>query len=194
VYGELEGLLTFGLAAGGGLNSGGSRGSPAPLVTGQADLLLLSTIGVKLGYETHADSVAPGVDLRQHSFFVDFDVRPLFLTLFYTNLYTGRELLDLFLYSIGLEIGLSYERTAIGGTFEQSESSVGFHIGLGFELPLYRRRGRGLYLRFEVRGNFVREVQLRPELATLAGRPTQSIDGLQVNLLLRYRFQFWENF
>jgi hypothetical protein len=189
VYGELDGAWTVGLAGGGGVVAGGS-GAAAPSAAGQLDLFFLQTVGLKLGYLTYGKA-ALGVDQRQHALLVDVDVRPLFLTLFRSDRFTGRPLLDLFLYSIGIEVGFSYERTALRAPSEEATvGGFGFHIGIGFEVPLYRRRGgQGLYLRFQVRGNFRGDVVLPPPFARNAGVGALGIDAVQAGLLLRYRFQ-----
>jgi hypothetical protein len=189
LYGEIDGALALGLAGGAGLTSGG-RG---PVALGQVDLFFLSTAGIKLGYQFHGQNVASGVDLGRHALHVDLDLRPLFLFLAFTDRFTGRETLDLWLYSFGLEIGFSYERFTLTTSGLDDPSAFGFHLGAGFEVPLWRRKGQGLSLRFQVRANFVRDVRFRPELAAQIGRDRLSLDAVQLGLLLRYRFQFWKD-
>jgi hypothetical protein len=189
VYGELDGAFTLGLAGGVGFAGGGTGSTALPLATGQIDLLFLSTAGIKIGYQTYAKDLASGIGMRQHGLFFDVDLRPLFLLLFFTNRFTGNETLDLFLYSIGIEVGFSYERSSIGGPAPTAEGAFGFHVGTGLEVPLWRQGGQGLYLRLQFRADFIRDLQLRPEV----GGPIYSLDGLQLSLLLRYRFQFWKN-
>jgi hypothetical protein len=186
IYGELDGTFTLGLAGGVGLAGGGSGSTALPLATGQIDLLFLSTAGIKVGYQTYAKDLASGIGLRQHGLFFDVDLRPLFLLLFFTDRFTGNEALDLVLYSIGIEVGFSYERSSIGGPAPTADGAFGFHVGTGLEVPLWRQGGQGLYLRLQFRADFIRDLQLRPE----AGGAVHSLDGLGLSLLLRYRFQF----
>ena len=162
------------------------------MAQGVVDLFFLGTMGVKLGYGTYARDVAAGHDLRQHAASFTLEVRPLFLPLLLTNRFTGNKRLDLFLYSIGLDVGFSFERTSISGPLGGADDRLGFHLGLGFEVPLWHRAEHALFLRFQVRANFAPSTPLRAELSLLAGRTAQTIDALQVGVLLRYRFQFWD--
>jgi hypothetical protein len=189
LYGETDGALTLGLAGGAGITSGG-RG---PVALGQLDLFFLSSAGIKIGYQHHDQSVGPGVELGRHALTVDVDLRPLFLFLAFTNRFTGRETLDLWLYSFGLEIGFSYERFTLSAPGLDDPSALGFHVGTGFEVPLWRRGGEGLYLRWQLRLQFVREVRFHPDLAARLGQDRLGLDAVQVGLLLRYRFQFWKD-
>ena len=189
LYGEIDGALALGLAGGAGLTFGG-RG---PIAMGQVDLFFLSTAGLKLGYQFHRQDAGAGLDLGRHALHVDLDLRPLFLLLAFTDRFTGRETLDLWLYSFGLEIGFSYERFTLPTTGLDDPSAFGFHVGFGFEVPIWRRAAQGLYVRLQLRADFVRDVRFRPELAAQIGRDRLSLDAVQLGLLLRYRFQFWKD-
>lgn len=189
LYGEMTGALTLGVSGGGGVTGSGS----APVVVGQLDLFFLSTAGIKVGYHGFATGLAPGLDLSRHRTTIDVDFRPLFLWMFFTDRFTEREAFDLFLYSFGLEVGFAYERATLSGGSLDDPNAYGVYVGAGFEVPLWRRSGHGLHLRVQVRASFLGSARLGPDAARIAGRMDAPRDVVEVGLLLRYRFQFWEN-
>jgi len=193
LYGELGGAASFGLSGGASLLAGGSPGGVAFAPRGGIDFFFISTVGLKAAYATNARDVAAGHTMRQQSASFTLELRPLFLPMFLYDKFSGRERLDLFLYSIGIEVGFSYERSSIAGSFGAVDERLGFHVGVGFEVPLVREKAHALFLRFQVRGNFVPATPLRGELAQLAGRAEQSIDSFEIGVLLRYRFHFWDS-
>lgn len=189
LYGELNGALALGVSGGAALLAGGSGSGGMPMWQAALDLFAFGTAGLKLGYDTVERDLGGNESLRRHALTFSLELRPLFLALFLTNRFTGSERLDLFLYSLGLEVGASYERT----TLQQSgatDTGHGFHIGFGFEVPLWRRGDHLVALRFQLRGNFARDLPLGPALTATTQRATHSFDVLQLGLLLRYRFQF----
>lgn len=187
IYGELNGALALGVSAGGALLARGSGRGDTPAFLATADLFFLSTVGLKLGYATDARGTQTASELRRHALHVDLELRPLFALLFFTNRFRGNETLDLILYSLGLEFGVTYQSRRLANGPE--DSVVGFDLGLGFEVPLVRRGDHGLFLRFFARAVFVSDFVIsRGEGA--APLPHR-FDTVQVGLMLRYRTQFW---
>jgi hypothetical protein len=195
VYGELNGALALGLAFGATALGGGDGRGDTPAFFGQADLFVLSMAGLRLEYGTDVRGPVRGVpvDLRRHRVAASIELRPLFFYLFLTNRFTGRERLDTFLYSIGIEVGASYERRELGSAnpmFAGTDGAFGARVGVGFEVPLVRRRDHALLLRVFGRVHFASDVALPPSLAQLAGRTRYNPDAFEAGLALRYRFHF----
>lgn len=187
VYGELNGALALGLGAGGALLAFGTGRGDSPAFLAQADLFFLSTVGLKLGYATDARGTQAGPEVRRHALHVDLELRPLFALLFLTNRFIGRETLDLLLYSLGVEFGVTVQQRELAGG--PQDSAIGFDLGLGFEIPLYRRGDHGLFLRFFARAVFVPDFMIPRGAAALP--VAHHFDRLQLGLMLRYRYQFW---
>lgn len=82
------------------------------------------------------------------SLVVGVELRPLFPALFLMDLSTGRERLDLFVQSLGLEIGAAF--------FLDGEVDAGLAIGMGLELPLVlpSQWAQGVWLRVAARRVF----------------------------------------
>ncbi len=79
------------------------------------------------------------------SLVVGVELRPLFPALFLMDASTGRERLDLFLQSLGLEIGAAF--------FLDGSADAGLAIGVGLEVPLVlpSRWAQGVWLRLAAR-------------------------------------------
>ena len=132
VYGRFDHDLALSAGAGGGARIG--PGPARALATVEARALYLHTAGIVV-----AGTFTPGAE-RPASGSVAVELRPLFLVSLFENRFSGDPFADLALYEVGLEAGLAWDTRR-----------PAFLVGLGTELPLVRRRDRGLFLRLGVR-------------------------------------------
>lgn len=139
VYQRLDGDLTLSAGIGGGLALFDRVG---PDVTGTTVLELRARI-LDSGGLLVSPEWRPEGDSR---LIVAFDLRPLFLMRFFANLESGDRVLDLFIDSIGLDLGV-----AVGPL--SHEVGLATAVGLGFDIPLYIPSGvhGGLFLRVSTR-------------------------------------------
>lgn len=125
-------------------------GEAAGVVEAAARARYLDAAGIVVA-ATHA----PGIGGTR--LFVGVEVRPLFPARFLMNLASGDEWLDLFVDSIGLELGASV------GPLAQRGTGVAFAWGVGVELPLVLPSvwpGGGLHLRLAARRTAARRGDL----------------------------------
>lgn len=122
-YGRLRGDLALSVEAlGGAADTGAWSGAASFAVRARA----LDMVGVALGY----DRAAAGA--RFDHAFVAVDFRPAFFARLAFDLEHGPGWLDLFVDSIGLELGAAWLRPGAGGA-----SGAGFVVGGGADLPVY---------------------------------------------------------
>jgi len=187
LYGQLDKAFTLGISAGGGMSAGAMDDAVSPVIGAQLDLFFLSALGFKAAYSYGRKDLTPQLRLTNHSLAFSFEFRFLFPLIFLNNLYSGYSTLDLIMYSLGFEIGGSYERANFAGAAPlPGLSGFGFHLGLGFEIPLARRGGRGWYLRIHFQANFLPPTRL-PNHGEL------DLDNFQLMAMVKYRFQFMKD-
>lgn len=139
VYGRLDGDLVLSAGIGGGI---ALHDRVHPDVTGTTTIelraRLLDTGGLLIAPEWRPEGDSRVV--------VAVDVRPVFLARLLMNHESGDRWLDLFVDSIGLDLGL-----AIGPL--SSEVGLGAAVGLGVDVPLFVPDGvrGGLFLRLAAR-------------------------------------------
>jgi hypothetical protein len=139
-YGRVDGDLN--LAAGLGATVGAAR------ARGALDLRVryLETVGLFVGYEDASlFGATPGTD-PERLVRGGLEFRPLFLGRWLQGVETGIRTLDLFVDSIGLELGTFFAQ-ARGADFARP----GLLVGLGFELPI-AARATGLFLGVSLAG------------------------------------------
>jgi hypothetical protein len=123
-YGRIEGDVTLVAGAGGVVTPGGPR------VTGELRARYLETVGLFATYED-GPLVGSASDPRR-IVAAGFELRPFFLYRWLRGLETHRARWDLFLDSIGLELGMIWAQPE-GRSFA---SRPGFEGGLGVEVPI----------------------------------------------------------
>jgi hypothetical protein len=121
-YGRIEGDVALSLGAGATIAPRGPRGA--------VDLRAryLDTAGLFVTYEDF------GIDPRR-VLATGFELRPLFLARWATGRHAQKGRLDLFIDSLGLELGLALAQPE-GASFA---SRPGLQLGLGVELPVFER-------------------------------------------------------
>ncbi len=123
-YGRVAGDVTLVAGVGAAVASGGPRAE------GELRARYLETAGV---YGTYEDGAIVGSSAAPRRVVAaGFELRPLFLYRWLQGHETHRARLDLAIDSIGLELGLTWQQPQ-GGSFD---SSPGFEVGLGLEVPL----------------------------------------------------------
>jgi hypothetical protein len=139
VYRRLDGDLTLSAGIGGGVALFDRVG---PDVTGTTVLELRARI-LDTGGLLVSPEWRPEGDSR---LIVAVDLRPLFLMRFFTNLQSGDRMLDLFVDSIGIDLGIAIVPLS-------HEVGLATAVGLGFDVPLYVPSGvrGGLFLRVSTR-------------------------------------------
>jgi hypothetical protein len=139
VYGRLEGDLVLSAGIGGGVAFLDRVG---PDVTGTTTIELRARL-----LDTGGLVIAPEWRLEGDSrVVVGVDLRPLFLIRFLLNLQSGDRWVDLFVDSIGIDLGV-----AIGPL--SSEVGLATAVGLGVDVPLHVPDGvrGGIFLRVAAR-------------------------------------------
>lgn len=120
-YGRLATETTLTL----GLGGGAQVIEPQSLsVIGDVRLRYLESVGLVFSPELRSSGIA--------AFHLAVELRPLFWWRFLTAKQSGTHRVDLWLDSIGIELGTSY-------LTESSDSKPGFMLGAGFDLPLFGR-------------------------------------------------------
>jgi hypothetical protein len=139
VYGRLDGDLVLGAAIGGGV-AFFDRGGPE--ITGTTTIELRARI-LDTGGLVIAPEWRPEGDSRV---VVGVDLRPVFLVRFLLNLETGDRWLDLFVDSIGIDLGAAI------GPFD-ADAGVATALGWGLDVPLWvpERSVGGVVLRLSGR-------------------------------------------
>jgi hypothetical protein len=140
VYGRLSRDTTLSVEVGGGL--GLSNGAPRGAFTTTLRARSLDTGGVFLAYQ-----LAPG-DRRHDALALGLDLRMLTLARIFQDMERGPRTLDLFLDSIGLELGAAWVRPGL--PWGQG-SGIAWVLGAGAEIPLAWRAGDAMCLRAGVR-------------------------------------------
>ncbi|MEZ4286746.1 MAG: hypothetical protein R3A47_01070 [Polyangiales bacterium] len=121
LYGRYMRSVTLGLEVGGGV--GESRSTKAPTIAlAQRTLFFASAGPVVLA------TFQPKYDQRRLG--VGADLRPLFPAMFFLDMSTSREFVDLMLQSLSIEVGAFFLLDGSG--------HAGFWAGAGFEIPLIR--------------------------------------------------------
>ncbi|MDQ3034586.1 MAG: hypothetical protein M3Y87_19410 [Myxococcota bacterium] len=139
VYGRLDGDLALSVGIGGGVAFLDRTG---PDVTGTTTIELRARL-VDTGGLLIAPEWRPEGDSRV---VIALDLRPLFLVRFLSNLQSGDRWLDLFVDSIGIDLGV-----AVGPL--SSEVGLATAVGLGVDVPLFLPDGvhGGVFLRLAAR-------------------------------------------
>lgn len=140
VYGRLRRDTVLSLEAGAGVAF--VAGEVRPAVAGALRARALDTIGPFVAYQ-----FVPGAS-RQDALGLGLDLRVLTLARIFSNLERGPRTLDLWLDSIGLELGAAWIRP---GAPWGSGSGVGWWLGGGMELPVYWSSGDAFCLRLQAR-------------------------------------------
>ncbi len=140
VYGRLSRDTVLSIEAGGGL--GLSNGEPRGAFASTLRARALDTGGVFLSYQ-----LAPG-DPRHDAIALGLDLRMLTLARIFQDMERGPRTLDLFLDSIGLELGAAWVRPGLPWG---RGSGIAWVLGTGAELPLAWRSGDAVTLRAGVR-------------------------------------------
>lgn len=167
VYGRFDGDLVVAMGMGGGAAIGDRRsGSVTATTTLELRARVLDTAGLLIAPEWRAEAGSRVV--------IAVDLRPLFLLRWFLNQESGDLWLDLFVDSIGMELG-----AAIAPLDE--EAGLGLAMGGGVDVPIVIRSriAGGLFLRIAVRW-----VGARP-LDALA--PRGGIDDLAILGVLTVR-------
>jgi hypothetical protein len=134
VYGRFDHALVLALGAGAGVG----------LRNGDADLRGLFDARMRIvSAGGPFISFAPGAD-GTHHLVLGIELRPLFPALFLQDMSTGHEWLDLFIGSLGVELGAA---------FLLANGDVGLAWGMSVELPIVtpNRFAEGLFLRLSAR-------------------------------------------
>ncbi len=140
VYGRLRGDAALSLEAGGGVAFAPDGVRPAIGVTARARFLDMA--GIFLTYDN-----APGAT-RLDALSLGVDLRPAMFGRIFSDLEHGPRFLDLFVDSIGVDVGLAWVRP---GDAWGAGSGLAWVFGGGFDLPLVWSRGSGLTLRIGAR-------------------------------------------
>jgi len=127
LYGRFDGDLAIAAAAGATL---GPRG---PRATGDLRLRYLSTAGIFASYED-GPAIGSSADPRR-VLALGLELRPLFLARWATDREIGSPRLDLFIDSLGLELGVAFTQPE-GARFGARPC---LQLGLGVELPIFPR-------------------------------------------------------
>ena len=135
VYGRFDGDLDVGLGLGAELEPGRVRGAA------RLSAHYFYSIGAYASYR----NAFCGEPAARQLVSAGVDLRPVFIPRWVANLQQGPRLLDLFVDSISLGIGASWQRPT-GGAFGERH---GLEASLGFGLPLFAT-AQGLWL--ETRG------------------------------------------
>lgn len=114
VYGRFDHGLVFALGAGGSLSTNGELRAE-----GEVRIRILDAAGPSL-------SISGGPD-RQTFVLAGIELRPLFPALFLLDAWSGNEWLDVFLQSIGIDLGAA---------FFPGSGGVAFAYGFSVEVPL----------------------------------------------------------
>jgi hypothetical protein len=135
LYGRFDGDTTLSLGAGGGLVLGQEEGAAAVL---EVRARYLDAGGLVLAPELRPSGASRLI--------VGVDVRPLFPARFLTGGFSGVEVLDLTLESVGIEL-------AAAVTAAEGRAGVALAVGFGFEVPIVPPSvwARGLWLRLAAR-------------------------------------------
>jgi hypothetical protein len=123
-YGRVAGDMTFVVAAGGAMASGGPR------VEGELRVRYLESAGLFATYED--GSFAGSSADPQRVLAGGLELRPLFLARWLKGHETSQPVLDLTIDSIGLELGATVVQPS-GASFG---ARTGLEVGLGVEVPL----------------------------------------------------------
>jgi hypothetical protein len=136
VYGRYDHPFTLALGVGGGVSMVG--GQAAGTFVGEARLRHLDVGGPFV-------SVSHGPGAGGHVV-AGVEIRPLFPLLFLRNAFTGHEVPDLILQSLGVELGVAVAPL-------DGDVGAGFAVGVGMEVPLVppSRWGQGVWLRLAAR-------------------------------------------
>lgn len=122
VYGRLRGDLSLSVEVlGGATDAGAWSGAGSVAVRARS----LDMVGAVIGY----DRAFSGA--RFDHLFAAVDFRPAFFARWSNDLERGSRWLDLFVDSIGIELGAAWLRPG------SSDGGVGFVVGGGADLPLY---------------------------------------------------------
>jgi hypothetical protein len=154
LYGRYDRPFTLAFGAGGGVAA--EAGAASGVAVGELRLRHLDVAGPFV-------SLAFGPEAAGHAV-AGVEIRPLFPLLFLENAFTGREVLDLFLQSLGVELGVAV--TPFG-----SGMGAGLAWGVAAEVPLVPPSvwGQGVWLRLGLR-------QVRAPTA-FQGGPERSASG-----------------
>jgi hypothetical protein len=140
VYGRLANDTVLSAEVGGGLalSNGELRGAFAATLRARA----LDTGGLFVGYQ-----IAPGA-IRHDALSLGLDLRPLTLARIFQDWERGPRTLDLFIDSIGLELGAAWVRPGLAWG---NGSGIAWVFGAGAEVPLWWSSGNAVCLRAHVR-------------------------------------------
>lgn len=173
VYDRFDRDLTIATDVGGGLVLDGV--DPRPTLTADLRFRIIDAAGPAIGLRWGP----AGADGSGHGHvFVGVEIRPLFPALFLLDLSTGNEWVDLFVQSLGLEIGAAL--FPFDGDF-----GVGLAVGLSLAIPLL--------LPSKTRGTF-QSIALRlgarrvDATATFQGAPTEDRSEWTVSAALSFAF------
>ncbi|MBL8679612.1 MAG: hypothetical protein JNK05_10625 [Myxococcales bacterium] len=144
VYGRLRRDTVFVLEAGGGVGFAG--GEVRPAFSTAFRVRALDTIGPMIAYQNAPSLTAGGA--RQDALGLGLDLRVLTLGRIFTDSERGPQTFDLWLDSIGLELGAAWLRP--GAPWGQG-SGIGFWLGGGMEVPLFWSEGNAFCLRLQAR-------------------------------------------
>lgn len=159
VYGRLRGDLSLSAEVlGGGVEAGAWSGAGSVALRARA----LDMVGVVFGY----DRAFSGA--RYDYAFAAVDFRPAFFARWSYDLERGPGWLDLFVDSIGLELGAAWLRPG-----SSDASGVGFVVGGGADLPVYIGDRGVVSLRLATR-----YVSAKPWYAQGTGRDDSSVELL----------------
>lgn len=154
-YGRLDGDLGVDLGVGATFGPRGPRG------TLDVRLRYMDTVGVFGSYE---DAIGATESDPRRVIAAGFELRPLFLARWLVGRELGLSRLDLFLDSLGFELGTFFEQPA-GGPFD---SAPGLQASLGLEVPVLARAS-GPWIAFHGGGRW--------SDASLEGQPVTAPSG-----------------
>jgi hypothetical protein len=154
-YGRVDGDLGVSIGA------GATFGPSAPRAAADVRFRYLDTAGLFGFYE---DGLSATSSDPRRLFGLGFEVRPLFLGRWLVGSEIGVSWLDLFIDSLGLELGTFFEEPIDGAL----ESRPGVQVSLGLEVPLMGRAS-GLFIGLHGGGRFTH--------AALEGENSDSPEG-----------------
>ncbi len=142
IYGRLDAdsFLSASLVGGASWNS--SNAIAVGVGSAEVRIRYLDSVGALIAPIASSDGRDPALDLG-----LGFEVRPAFLPRFFLNRQSGRAYWDLFVDSIGIEMG------AVFGPFghRTTRSGAAFFVGAGFDLPIYVARDSRVFIRVAFR-------------------------------------------
>lgn len=171
VYGRLSSDSVLSAEVGGGIAF--ASGTVAPALSASLRFRALDTGGVFVFYQNAIGTSAGAA--RNDALGLGLDLRPLTLARIFQDWERGPRALDLFLDSIGLELGASVVN--IGANWG-TQSGLAWVLGTGFEYPLWWGSSTALTLRLSARW-----IHAHPSdawVASLAPSDTVSVTGLLV--------------